>query len=401
MAMRLYPHAAPPQDDQRQPHLPAAIELLGLIEGAEAQSILGEFTCVIARRQAVLPTPRCSRPCDGCRTLLPSAAHPDRRLIAQAFLWLTRSAPRIRRALWRRLFEILPARFPATWWTFMNYGYHDPDVTALPLSQADWDNRYSVYLYHRVVDGVDLVGRDVLEIGCGRGGGAAFLSRYWRPRWLIGIDISRRAIEFCKRVHRNDGLAFIAGDAEAVPCRAASFDAIVNVESSFCYGSMDRFLGEVRRLLRPGGHFLFADIRLRQEMPDLRASVARSGLELVCEADISANVAAALQLDGPRRRAGSRDALPWPAQRWLDTFAGIEGTRIPEGLASGKMVYVCCKLRKPDPAAWDGRRRAEATLHADNPTITAASEPSLPRHAGQNQAVTDPRSGGDERRPIG
>ncbi len=30
---------------------------------------------------------------------------------------------------------------------------------------------------------------------------------------------------------------------------------------------MPRFLGEVRRVLKPGGWFLFADFRKREEMP--------------------------------------------------------------------------------------------------------------------------------------
>jgi SAM-dependent methyltransferase len=272
-------------------------------------------------------------------------------MIARTFLWLTRTLPQLRRLMWRSLFEVLAARFPAEWWTFMNYGYHDPAMALPTMAPADLENRYAFQLYQRVVDGQDLTGQDVLEIGCGRGGGAASLSRYWEPRRVVGVDVSRRAVEFCRRVHRAERLSFLPGDAEAVPCPAESFDVVVNVESSFCYGSMERFLVEVRRLLRPGGYFLFADIRLREEVAELRAALRASGLELMREADITANVAAALRLDSHRRRAASRGVLPWPAQRWFDIFLGIDGTRIPEGLASGQMVYLCYKFRKPDPAA--------------------------------------------------
>jgi SAM-dependent methyltransferase len=281
-------------------------------------------------------------------------------MIVRAFLWLTRAAPPVRRWMWRGLFEVLAARFSVEWWTFMNYGYHDPAIALPPMSGLDLENRYAFQLYHRVVDGQDLAGQDVLEIGCGRGGGAAALSRYWAPRQVVGVDVSSKAVEFCRRVHRSDGLIFLRGDAEAVPCPDESFDAIVNVESSFCYASMEVFLAEVRRLLRPGGHFLYADIRLEEEVTELKAALARSGLELVREADITANVAAALRLDAQRRLAASRGALPWPAQRWLDIFLGIAGTRIPEGLANGQMVYLCYKFRKPDPTA----SAAEASLPA-------------------------------------
>jgi SAM-dependent methyltransferase len=264
--------------------------------------------------------------------------------------------------MWRGLFDLLAARLQVEWWTFMNYGYHDSAAPPLQLSPRDWDNRYPIYLYQRVVDGLDLRGKDVIEIGCGRGGGSAALMQYWQPRRVVGVDISPKAIAFCRRVHHAPGLSYLCGDAEAVPAPDAAFDVVVNVESSFCYGSMDRFVGEVRRVLRPGGHFVFADIRLQEEVADLRAALARSGLELVREDDITANVAAALELDGPRRRAASLGRLPWPAQNWLDTFVGVAGTRIPEGLASRRMVYLCCKFRKPDLPADIADPFRDATL---------------------------------------
>ena len=70
------------------------------------------------------------------------------------------------------------------------------------------------------------------------------------------------------------GLAFEVGDAERMPFPDASFDAVVNVESSHCYPSMPAFLSEVRRVLRPGGHFLYADLRPRTDLPARRAELA-------------------------------------------------------------------------------------------------------------------------------
>jgi ubiquinone/menaquinone biosynthesis C-methylase UbiE len=46
-----------------------------------------------------------------------------------------------------------------------------------------------------------------------------------------------------------------------MPFPDASFDAVINVESSHCYPSMGRFLSEVHRVLRPRGSLLFADLR--------------------------------------------------------------------------------------------------------------------------------------------
>ena len=47
------------------------------------------------------------------------------------------------------------------------------------------------------------------------------------------------------------------GDAQDLPFPDESFDAVINVEASHIYPNFERFLGEVARVLRPGGHFLY------------------------------------------------------------------------------------------------------------------------------------------------
>jgi SAM-dependent methyltransferase len=145
----------------------------------------------------------------------------------------------------------------------MNYGYVDesPGAQPIPLDPADEPDRCCLQLYHHVASAVDLRGRDVLEVGSGRGGGAAYLHRSFAPRSTTGVDFSDRAVAFCRDAHRHPGLDFVHGDAEALPFEDARFDAAINVESSHCYGDMGRFLAEVHRVLRPGGHLLWTDFR--------------------------------------------------------------------------------------------------------------------------------------------
>lgn len=52
---------------------------------------------------------------------------------------------------------------------------------SLPLDAADERNRYCIQLYHRTAAQADLSGRRVLEVGCGNGGGASYLTRTMRP----------------------------------------------------------------------------------------------------------------------------------------------------------------------------------------------------------------------------
>jgi SAM-dependent methyltransferase len=231
----------------------------------------------------------------------------------------------------------------------MNYGYVDDDPAVLPqLGSADWPERYPIYLYHRVAARVDLRNRDVLEVGSGRGGGASYVKRYLGARQVLGVDIATSAIAFCRRVHRVEGLEFRQGDAEALPVPDASFDAVLNVESAHCYPSIDRFFSEVRRVLRPGGHLLYADIHGADEVPELERAIRASGLKQVEHGDISAGVVTALQLDSDRRKRWCAESAARFVHGPFDKFAGVAGTRVPVELAKGGERYLVYVLRKPD-----------------------------------------------------
>ena len=274
-------------------------------------------------------------------------------MIADAFLWVLNRTPSLRRAMWRTFFDFLASRFgDISWWTLMNYGYADLQVGVPPLEllPADEAERYPIALYHHVATLATVAGHDVLEVGSGRGGGASYVARYLKPARLDGIDLSVKAVAFSNRQYRVDSLHFQEGDAESLPFPDASFDSVINVESSFCYPSIGRFFAEVKRVLRPGGHFHYTDLRLTHEIADWHTAMAESGLEAIIEHDITANVVEALHRDSAHRRAGGRRIVSRPFSAIADVFTGVEGTRIPSLLASGEMVYYSFLLRKPSGA---------------------------------------------------
>ena len=156
---------------------------------------------------------------------------------------------------------------------FLNLGYEEDPPMALPLEAADEPNRYPIQLYHHTATQAgDLAGKRVLEVGCGHGGGASYLTRTLGPESYVGLDLNPAGIEFCRRRHQVPGLEFVQGNAENLPFPGASFDAVINVESSHCYPHFDRFLGEVSRVLRPGGAFLYTHTRQRYECPRWKRS---------------------------------------------------------------------------------------------------------------------------------
>ena len=269
-------------------------------------------------------------------------------LLQKVYEWALGRSPtvkRLRSQYWYRYVTRTVKDAPIV---FLNYGYvHlDRDAKAVELHEADEANRIFIHLYHRVAGAVDLRGRDVLEVSCGHGGGASYITRYLKPRSLLGVDLNTSAIEFCKRYHFHEGLRFSHGDAESLHFDDHSFDAVVNVEASHCYGYMERFLAEVARVLRPGGHFLFADIRRREESDRLHDQLVRSGLEIVEKENITPNILRAMESDSERRLRLIKQLAPQVFHYFFQQFAGTKGTGIYEAFHSGDSLYLRYRLRK-------------------------------------------------------
>ena len=143
------------------------------------------------------------------------------------------------------------------WFTFMNYGYATFGTPATDLRgpEVEWAN--AVALYRHVVAPVDLAGRDVVEIACGRGGGAAHLARTLGPRSYLATDGTRSNVRFCLDVHPPAAnLTYAHARAEQLALPDASADVVLNIESHKYFASFEAFARDVARVLRPGGHLV-------------------------------------------------------------------------------------------------------------------------------------------------
>ncbi|MPV36284.1 class I SAM-dependent methyltransferase [Georgenia subflava] len=259
---------------------------------------------------------------------------------------------RVRGLAWRGLYEVLAVRIRRSEWAFMNYGYAPPPGgPPLLLDAADEPDRLCIQLYDHVLGDTPLQDADVLEVGCGRGGGASYIARDRGPRRTTAVDFSRSAIALCRRYRHGPGLTFTWGDALDLPFPDGSFDAVVNVESSHCYGSMEQFLAEVHRVLRPGGHLLFADLRSADGATTLRDQLGASRLEVVETHDITPRVLAALDLDDDRRRSLVGTWIPRAFRRPFSRFAGLRGTRTHARLTERETRYLSARLVKPGAPA--------------------------------------------------
>ena len=154
------------------------------------------------------------------------------------------------------------------------------------------------------------------------------------------MSISPRAVALCRARFAVPALSFEVGDAERLPFPAGTFDAVLNVESSHCYGRIDDFFREVFRVLRPGGAFLYADFRPREELAAWRAALTNAGFRVEAERDLTPGVVAALDADDERKRSLIASLVDRPLAGIFRQFAGLRGTAIYDELRTGALTYL-------------------------------------------------------------
>lgn len=115
-------------------------------------------------------------------------------------------------------------------------------------------------LLETIVRGYLTGGSRVLDLGCGRGGVAELI---WRDvRLAAGIDPDTVSLA----QHRAVGMPVVRGVGERLPFVGDSFDLIVSIwVLEHLEDPLATFI-EVRRVLRPGGHFIFLTPNLRNPL---------------------------------------------------------------------------------------------------------------------------------------
>jgi ubiquinone/menaquinone biosynthesis C-methylase UbiE len=222
---------------------------------------------------------------------------------------------------------------------FLNWGYEEDPPLGLPLAPEDEPNRYCIQLYHRTVTQADISGKDVLEVSSGHGGGAAYVVRTLRPASYTGLDYNPDGVAFAQKRHHLSGLKFVHGNAESMPFADESFDAVINIEASHAYPHFDRFLPEMVRVLRPGGHFLYADFRGFLEYDDWDAALAATPLRMVSKREINADVLRGLDRNSTRYLSLVSRRVPRVLQSFGRLFAGAPGTLMYRELQRGRLSY--------------------------------------------------------------
>jgi hypothetical protein len=102
----------------------------------------------------------------------------------------------------------------------------------------------------------------------------------------------------------------------------------------------------VARVLKPGGHFLYADFRFNDSIPAWEAAIAECPMKTEITTDIGPCVIRGLD----RNSASSQALLDRKLPRFLHQlgrdFAGVKGSRVYNALVEGQLSYRSYRLAK-------------------------------------------------------
>jgi 2-polyprenyl-3-methyl-5-hydroxy-6-metoxy-1,4-benzoquinol methylase len=136
----------------------------------------------------------------------------------------------------------------------------DPALVARQYScEKNLRARQSIYAQHEgrdaraaVFEAVQTIGpRRLLEVGGGQGELAERIARELRAEVTM-VDQSERMVELAAA----RGLAAQVGDVQQLPFADGSFDVAVAAWMLYHVPDLDRGLGELTRVLEPGGHLV-------------------------------------------------------------------------------------------------------------------------------------------------
>lgn len=111
----------------------------------------------------------------------------------------------------------------------------------------------------------------ILDVACGPGAVTAAVAR--GAAHATGIDATPEMLAKAERRCREAGLSnvgFRPGDAENLPFEDGAFDAVVTRLSLHHFADPGRALGQMRRVLRPGGRLVVMDV-IADDDPDRAA----------------------------------------------------------------------------------------------------------------------------------
>jgi 2-polyprenyl-3-methyl-5-hydroxy-6-metoxy-1,4-benzoquinol methylase len=165
------------------------------------------------------------------------------------------------------------------------------DDKAIRFLEALWGDGYlspgGPEEVDRVVAGLSLEGRSVLDIGCGAGGIARHLVQAHDAAQVTGFDVEEPVIDTARigadRAGLSSRLTFVHGAPGRLPFPDASFDVVFSKDAIVHVPDKDAMFADIFRVTRPGGVFAASDWLIAHDgspSAEMQAYVEAEGLSL-------------------------------------------------------------------------------------------------------------------------
>jgi ubiquinone/menaquinone biosynthesis C-methylase UbiE len=138
----------------------------------------------------------------------------------------------------------------------------------------------------RILEGLDLSGKSVLDIGCGAGGIDVALVAEHGAGYVTGIDVEDTVLAAARQHVERAGLAERIGILKVapgpLPFPPREFDVVFSKDSIVHIPDKHALMREAFRVLKPGGWFAASDWLIGHDgepSPAMKAYIASEGLE--------------------------------------------------------------------------------------------------------------------------
>ncbi|MBO9628458.1 MAG: methyltransferase domain-containing protein [Shinella sp.] len=201
----------------------------------------------------------------------------------------------------------------------------------------------------RVLAGIDLAGKSILDFGCGAGGITLHIAKTYRPAEIVGYDVERPVIERARAAAAGQGLSsvarFIASPPGRLPFDDGAFDVVFSKDAMIHVPDKEALFAELFRVLKPGGMLAASDWLIGHDgepSPDMKDYIAAEGL--------SFGMASSCRYLRAMAQAGFTDGIAESRNAWYREVARgelerLKGPLYAEAVAAVGEAYVAKNIR--------------------------------------------------------
>lgn len=200
----------------------------------------------------------------------------------------------------------------------------------------------------RVLEGIEVTGKRVLDIGCGSGAIAVMLVRDMGAAAVVGIDVEDQVCGAARRRVEAAGLAGQISVRQVVPgpldFAQGEFDIVYSKDSILHIPDKEALAADVFRVLRPGGWFAASDWLIAHDdapSPEMAAYLKAEDLDFAMASP--ARYARALRAAGFEKVA-LRNRNPWYHQVARAELAHLTGAERPRLEAAHGAAFIAGQI---------------------------------------------------------